>query len=281
MERFIPKDGLKQHEWYEHWHRYHFATHLIKGLKVCDIACGAGYGSHLMAGSASHVTGVDIDSLTIEQAQHQFGDLNNLTFVQANALQTPFADDTFDCVVSFETLEHLTEHTDLLQEFKRILKPAGLLVISTPDKDIYSGDVAHNEFHEKELNKSEFIDLMHDTFKHGRLWGQKLQLFSVIDACSDHDGATVQLTANNDTVTEQQTTDHKYLIMVCSDSLATLDSLSLTNQYFFADQQDALLQHYEQQIKRLLQIDQQNHELIKKVDQQRYIIEHLMSRLGL
>lgn len=281
MERFVPAENFGFEDFYEHIHRYHFAAQLAEDKIVCDIACGDGYGSMLLSQHASHVSSVDIDAKTIELARQKYGSQNNLDFFQSDALNTPFADHSFDCIVSFETLEHLYEHELLLNEFKRILKPEGVLMISTPDKDIYSGDTHHNEFHEKELTKKEFQELMEHKFRFCRSWGQKIQIFSVIDACSESKDVTVQLSTDNLLTTEQHTSKHKYQIMVCSDDEDAITRLTLSAKNFFSVKEDSLFNHHERQIKRLIEVDKQNLALLKKVDQQRYIIEQLMSRLGL
>jgi len=66
-ERFIP--GVPGEIWYEHWHRYHFAAPIVAGRNVLDIACGAGYGSALLARSAARVTGADISPAALDHAR--------------------------------------------------------------------------------------------------------------------------------------------------------------------------------------------------------------------
>ena len=83
MERFDP--SVKFHTWYEHWHRYHFIKDLVKGKRVCDIACGEGYGSALLASCADSVTGVDIASDVISSANEKYKNISNLSYLQSNA----------------------------------------------------------------------------------------------------------------------------------------------------------------------------------------------------
>jgi len=62
-----------------------------------------------------------------------------------------------DLVVSFETIEHHDEHEQMLAEVKRVLKPDGMAIISSPDKAIYTDKPEyHNSFHVKELYREEF-----------------------------------------------------------------------------------------------------------------------------
>src|SRR5271166_4065878 len=93
-ERFIP--GAAGEIWYEHWHRYLFASPLVAGREVLDLACGEGYGSALLAHSARHVTGVDLASDVIAHARARYASQANLTFCEADCAALPFADASFD-----------------------------------------------------------------------------------------------------------------------------------------------------------------------------------------
>lgn len=157
----------------EHLHRYALACEFSTGKKVLDIACGEGYGSYLLAGNASFVTGLDIDESTIKAASQKYK-TSQLNFITADARVTPLPAHSFDLLVSFETLEHLEEHEQLLEEFKRLLKPGGLLIISTPDKDLYSDKTGYrNPFHKKELNRKEFELLLQKYFSQFRILTQE------------------------------------------------------------------------------------------------------------
>ncbi len=282
MERF--ETSVRFHSWYEHWHRYHFIAGLIKGKNVCDVACGEGYGSALMASSAKTVIGVDLDIETIDNASKKNTGIDNLSFIQSNALNLEFEDNEIDVIVSFETLEHLTDHDELLTEFIRILKNDGLLIISTPDKDIYSAKDDHNEFHIKELTANEFDHLITTKFKFHSTYGQQFQLSSVIEKRAQAD-----LTGSNQHIyvqegTEQQTVGNnskpEYLIKICSNNQQVIDDLSLPIRHSFSEYNNRLLQHYDDQIKRLIQNDKQNNKLIETIEKQNAIINHLKARLG-
>ena len=122
---------------YEHVHRYVFARELVKGRKVLDAACGEGYGTALLAETATSVTGVDVSAAAIAHARKRYQHAN-ADFVESDCLSMPFEDGEFDCIVSFETLEHLEEQESLLAEFRRVLKADGFLLVSTPDRAIYT-----------------------------------------------------------------------------------------------------------------------------------------------
>ena len=177
-ERFTPECVREIR--YEHLHRYAFAAELVRGRAVLDAACGEGYGSALLAAAAGRVTGVDLSPEAVAHARDRYR-LPNLSFETVDCLQLPFGDDAFDAVVSFETLEHLEDHDGLLREFRRVLKPGGFLLISSPDKAVYSERLQNrNPFHLRELYRDELETLLGRHFPACRLWGQKLGFHSAI-----------------------------------------------------------------------------------------------------
>ena len=177
-ERFTPE--CVREIWYEHVHRYVLAGEAVTGLNVLDAACGEGYGSCYLAGLAKHVTGVDISGQSISHASARY-QAGNLSFLQADCRRLPFPDGHFDCIVSFETLEHMQEQEQLLAEFRRVLATNGFLLISSPDKAIYSRQMQNeNPFHLRELERREFEDLLATEFPAVHLMGQKLAFHSVV-----------------------------------------------------------------------------------------------------
>jgi ubiquinone/menaquinone biosynthesis C-methylase UbiE len=156
----------------EHLHRYAVTFDFIKDKNVLDIASGEGYGSHLMSKVAATVSGVDIDSESVKNANKKYKK-DNLLFERGSVTQIPFNDDLFDVVVSFETIEHLEEHDTMISEIKRVLKKDGILIISTPDKKNYT-DLRNfkNKFHVKELYKAEFENLLKNYFNYCNLYQQ-------------------------------------------------------------------------------------------------------------
>ncbi len=172
-ERFLPELGGQIR--YEHLHRYAFCRAYVQGRKVLDIACGEGYGSALLAQVATEVVGVDIAAEAVQHAQNQYqGPFPNLTFRQGSATDIPYPDESFDVVVSFETIEHLAEQEQMLKEIRRVLRRDGILIISTPDRPIYHRAYgADNPFHVKELDKGAFADLLKGHFPFVELYGQR------------------------------------------------------------------------------------------------------------
>lgn len=177
-ERYLPEFDR---DWtLEHLHRYLLACELAAGKTVLDIACGDGYGAAMLARHAAQVTGVDIDTPTVERARGKYV-ADNLRFLQGSATDIPLDDDSVDLVISFETIEHLMEQDRMLYEIRRVLRPEGFLLISSPDKYEYS-DVPgyHNEFHLKELYRQEFEALLQKHFSWHALLGQRVVFGSLI-----------------------------------------------------------------------------------------------------
>jgi ubiquinone/menaquinone biosynthesis C-methylase UbiE len=170
-ERLVP--GVYGKIAVEHLHRYASTVDLVKGKRVLDIASGEGYGSNLLAKYADEIIGVDISEEAISHACSTYKK-SNLKFKQGSVLEIPFLENSFDVVVSFETLEHVLDHEKTMSEVKRILKPDGILIISTPEKSIYSDQVSYsNPFHEKELYEQEFRDLIKRYFNFNQIFFQK------------------------------------------------------------------------------------------------------------
>ncbi len=148
----------------EHYHRYLFARALVQGLDVLDVASGEGYGAALLAQVARSVVGVEYAGATVCGARANFP-RDNLCFVQGDARALPLADASCDAVVSFETIEHFDRQNDFVAEVRRVLRPSGRFIVSTPDRDVYShpGAVV-NPYHAYELSKDQFAALLHAHF---------------------------------------------------------------------------------------------------------------------
>ncbi len=167
--------------WYEHFHRYVFAQPLVAGKIVLDAACGEGYGSALLAETATRVVGIDRAPEVIHHANSTYSDHKNLEFLQGDCTALSQPDDSFDAVISFETLEHLEQQESMLLEFRRVLKEDGFLVISSPDKKTYSDiNGFENPFHVRELYRDDLETLISPVFPAHRLLGQKLVFHSAI-----------------------------------------------------------------------------------------------------
>ncbi|MCB9255361.1 MAG: 3-demethylubiquinone-9 3-O-methyltransferase [Bdellovibrionaceae bacterium] len=103
--------------------------HLLPGQKVLDVACGGGLVANPLAREGFSVTGVDLSENSLQVARDQA--VEGAQFVHGNALQLPFAAESFDAVLLMDFLEHVSEPERVLKEASRVLVPGGLLMFST------------------------------------------------------------------------------------------------------------------------------------------------------
>ncbi len=160
----------------EHLHRYFLARQLARGKEVLDVASGEGYGAALLAQVARRVFGVEIDADAITHAALAYP-RENLRFLRGDACAIPLATASVDLVTSFETIEHFYDHETFLTEIKRVLRPGGMLILSTPDRDITSpASTPPNPYHVHELTRDELRTLIARHFRHMAAFAQRPML---------------------------------------------------------------------------------------------------------
>lgn len=167
-ERLVP-GKYSEALFREHEVRYIFASTFVKGMRVVDVACGSGVGTHylLQAGACSCI-GLDINRAATVYAKTRYKDC---TFVRCDATSLCMADASVDVLVSFETIEHIKEQKAFLLECRRVLKPGGTLVCSTPNRALSRWGEA-NPFHLQEFHIVEFNGLLGQIFPEVQLYGQ-------------------------------------------------------------------------------------------------------------
>jgi 2-polyprenyl-3-methyl-5-hydroxy-6-metoxy-1,4-benzoquinol methylase len=205
----------------EHLHRYMLARHLCRGKDVLDIACGEGYGTALLGQAASTVIGVEVAEDAVAHAIANYARAN-LCFRRGDARRIPLDDGSVDVVVSFETIEHIDEQETFLAEVRRVLRPGGKLIVSTPDRDSYSpADQPANPYHVMELTREEFVRLLNRHFRHvSMLWQRTLAGSALLPGPEASAMAeTLCFERRGDTRFEMSTgyARPQYLVAVCSD----------------------------------------------------------------
>jgi ubiquinone/menaquinone biosynthesis C-methylase UbiE len=210
----------------EHRHRYYMTMPWVKDKRVLDIACGEGYGSNLLSQTAREVIGVDIEDAVVKYASQKYASAN-VRFKQGSATLIPLPDHSVDVVVSFETLEHLTEHEKMLAEIKRVLIPGGMLIVSTPDKKYYTDEPKyHNPFHLKELYHNEFVSLVNLFFSNYIILNQRMFYASVVTAEKVYSGEIKLYSGdyyNGQITTSVKPYKHIYNIIIASDAEIKID----------------------------------------------------------
>ncbi len=151
--------------WGEHRARYRFALERLRpGQLALDVACGAGFGLEMLSRAGVRAIGVDYDHAPLAHIR------DRRSVVQADATCLPFNDNWFDAVVSFETIEHVYDAAALVAEFRRVLKPGGQLLLSTPNRAFRE---SVNPFHIREFTADELHHMLQERFSNVQMLGQR------------------------------------------------------------------------------------------------------------
>lgn len=249
--------GLAGEIGYEHWHRYVVARRFCEGKTVLDAACGEGYGSDMLAAVAARVTGVDISGDAVAHATSQYGGRENLQFIQGGCEELPLPDDSVDVAVSLETIEHIGAQEAFVAELRRVLKPGGLLVMSSPNKQQYTDARGyHNEFHVREMYRDEFEQLLQTDFPHIHWLGQKLLFQSVIwpERSGFDDTEYLLMAPDGIRPADNPGVEAMYYLVVCSDRQDALDGIE-NRLSLLGDTAESVYTDYVYVTKRSMQLD--------------------------
>ena len=144
---------------------------LEKGDKVLDVACGSGVVSHKCVEKGAFVYGIDININAIEYANGK--NIDNSTFLVADAQNLPFKSGYFDAVICCEVIEHLHNPEFMIDEVSRVLKENGKICVFTPNSrslwsiieyvwDKFGKGRNYGETHLKIFNMSEMKKTLYD-----------------------------------------------------------------------------------------------------------------------
>jgi 2-polyprenyl-3-methyl-5-hydroxy-6-metoxy-1,4-benzoquinol methylase len=170
-ERTLP-DVPEENYWYRrHLVVYEWIAERLAGKRVVDMACGEGYGSDLLARSgAGSVVGVDANPEAHEHARLRYK-RPNLRFERD--LVESFAEPC-DAVVFLQTIEHVEDAGAILEHFKSMLDPGGLVFVSTPNLLTLAppgAEKSDNPWHVREYREKEFRALCEGHFGDVELLG--------------------------------------------------------------------------------------------------------------
>ncbi len=211
-ERVIP-NLVDANLWNEHLARYAFASRLSRNRRVLDAGCGTGYGAAELSYAANSVTGIDLSEDAVGDARDKY-QRRNLNWLVASCTALPIADESFDLVVAFEVIEHLTDWQLLLTEAKRVLRPGGQLIVSTPNRSYYAESrklSGPNPFHQHEFEYEEFRDALTAVFPHVSLFLQDHTEGLLFQAVGSRGSAEVRMEGK-----ECAAEDSNFFIAVCA-----------------------------------------------------------------
>ena len=231
----------------EHLHRYALACEFVKDKTVLDIASGEGYGSSILSKVAANVTGVDISEDAVKHANQKYAtNSKNLVYKLGSASKIPLENASVDVVTSFETLEHTTEHDEFLSEIKRVLKPGGLLIMSTPDTVPYKVREPENPYHVKELTTQEFASLINKYFTHSSIFNQRCLVGSMISPIDKTSGSFTTYSGSYGGVQQSYGNDDFYGIAYFNLAFASDDAKNLNdvNRHSFFQHVPDLLKEF-------------------------------------
>jgi 2-polyprenyl-3-methyl-5-hydroxy-6-metoxy-1,4-benzoquinol methylase len=153
-----------------HLKRYEFARQHCVGKHVLDAGCGVGYGSAYLGEVARHVIGMDASAAAIEYARERYA-AENVVFLVGDVLDAEVSH-PFDVVCAFEVIEHLRDAERFVAKTRRLVKDDGVFIASTPRAEV-SSRRPENPFHEREFTAPEFERLLHTSFAHVSVYGQR------------------------------------------------------------------------------------------------------------
>ena len=158
-ERTVPAIASENY-----WFRRHQAAYLrlrdrVEGPRLLEVGAGEGYGAALLADQGHRVLALDYDALAIGHLARHYPDLSA---IRGNLAALPVATDSVDTVVSLQVIEHVWDHPQFIAECARVLRPGGVLMISTPNRLTFSpgSDKPVNPFHTHEFTAAELTALV-------------------------------------------------------------------------------------------------------------------------
>lgn len=101
---------------------------------LLDVGCGCAYIAKHFINSGTRVVSLDVAQANAEKALKKYPSDNHAAVV-ADVFALPFKENTFDCIVASEIIEHTVDPHAFVEALKRVLKPGGTLIISTPYKE--------------------------------------------------------------------------------------------------------------------------------------------------
>jgi SAM-dependent methyltransferase len=159
-ERTVPGIAAENYWFQRHLVVYEALLPRCAGV-VLEAGCGEGYGAELLADVSGRVIALDYDALAIAHVGTRYP---RVSAVRTNLVALPVGDGRADTVVSLQVIEHLWEQERFLRECRRVLRPGGALLLSTPNRITFSPgrEAPIHPFHTRELSATELAGLISD-----------------------------------------------------------------------------------------------------------------------
>lgn len=154
-ERVSARDASDNYVFQRSILAYHEAASIVSG-DVLEIGTGMGYGIDVVAPAAARFITVD---KSVPALQKPLPD--NAEFRRMSVPPIDFPDESFDCVISFQVIEHIRRDVDFVREVSRVLRKGGLFVVSTPNAPM---SLTRNPWHVREYTASELTRLLRGSF---------------------------------------------------------------------------------------------------------------------
>jgi SAM-dependent methyltransferase len=169
-ERTLPGIPAENYWFRRHEAAYDAVLPFCTGAVVLEAGCGEGYGADRIAAVARAVLGLDYDAAAVG---HAAGAYPQVAVVRGNLAGLPLRDGGVDVVATLQVIEHLWDQPGFLAECRRVLRPAGTLLVTTPNRLTFSPpNRPLNPFHHRELDPAEFVALLTESgFEISRLLG--------------------------------------------------------------------------------------------------------------
>lgn len=174
--RVMPGDIKNELAWVvylRHLFAYETASEMLQGKrKIIEIGSGEGYGAAYLSESDFEITCFDLSQEIAQHAGKTYPK-PNLSFSSFDGKRIPVENDFFDAAISFQVIEHVPDVGAYLKEIYRVLKPGGIFLCTTPNRDyrLKPGQKPWNEFHLREYHDFELRKELSNIFSNSEVFG--------------------------------------------------------------------------------------------------------------
>lgn len=155
-----------------HLYAYELAAKYIKKTdNVLEIGCGTGYGTDILSKTGASIYAIDVDQETIKSCSQQY-QRDNIKFNIYDGENINLSEQSFDVIVSFQVIEHVSQEQRFLKNIYRLLKPEGIFFLTTPNKDyrLVVGQKPWNPHHLREYDEATLSNLIKQVYPNTKIF---------------------------------------------------------------------------------------------------------------